>query len=147
MSTMPAPPPNGASSTLRCGSVVPDRRSCTSTSSTPLARALPSRLLAANASTMSGKIVNTSIRTVTSWSGSVRHANLHDLDTRCRRLPRCSEVEEALGRIDGDGPLDVVGDEHHGDEGSGVEHQQVGGGVGLHLDDLADGAPVLERDP
>ena len=42
--TMPGPPPNGASSTVRCGSSVWSRRSCTRTSSTPASMALPNRL-------------------------------------------------------------------------------------------------------
>ena len=41
--TMPGPPPYGASSTVRCASMVQLRRSCTRTSSSPRSRALPSR--------------------------------------------------------------------------------------------------------
>ena len=44
--TIPAPPPNGASSTVRCTSVVCSRRSWVRRSSRPVERALPSRLSA-----------------------------------------------------------------------------------------------------
>ena len=40
---MPAPPPYGVSSTVRCRSWVQSRRSCTWTSSRPLSRALPAQ--------------------------------------------------------------------------------------------------------
>ena len=43
-STIPAPPPNGLSSTERCGSVVPARRSWTRRSSRPARAAFPIRL-------------------------------------------------------------------------------------------------------
>ncbi len=59
---MPAPPPKGASSTLRCGSVAPSRRSCTRTSTSPWRRARPTMLEAQYESITSGKIVNTSMR-------------------------------------------------------------------------------------
>jgi hypothetical protein len=62
MRTMPAPPPNGASSTDRWGSVAQDRRSWTLMSSVPAALALPTRLWAAKWSTRPGKIVKTSMR-------------------------------------------------------------------------------------
>ncbi|CPU67941.1 Uncharacterised protein [Mycobacteroides abscessus] len=39
--TMPAPPPNGVSSTVRCRSVVQSRRSWTRRSRIPAVRALP----------------------------------------------------------------------------------------------------------
>jgi hypothetical protein len=38
---MPAPPPYGVSSTVRCRSLVHDRRSCTATLSRPESTALP----------------------------------------------------------------------------------------------------------
>lgn len=63
--TMPAPPPYGVSSTVRCRSVVHDRRSCTCRSSRPPERALPSRDTSSTEKN-SGKIVTMSIRTGTS---------------------------------------------------------------------------------
>ena len=58
---MPAPPPNGASSTLRCRSAAAERRSCTRTSSKPAARARPITEMEAMESTGSGKMVKMSI--------------------------------------------------------------------------------------
>ena len=60
---MPAPPPNGVSSTVRWTSVVWSRRSWQRRSSRPASRALPSRLSEQKPSTRSGKIVKTSMRT------------------------------------------------------------------------------------
>ena len=54
--TIPAPPPNGLSSTVRWTSVVCSRGSWVRRSSRPAARALPSRLAEQNASTTSGKM-------------------------------------------------------------------------------------------
>ncbi len=60
--TMPAPPPNGASSTVRCTSVVWSRRSWQAQVDQARWRALPSRLSEQKPSTSAGKIVKTSIR-------------------------------------------------------------------------------------
>ena len=57
---MPAPPPYGVSSTVRCRSVVKSRRSWTCKSSRPSWRALPIRDSSSGAR-YSGKIVTTSI--------------------------------------------------------------------------------------
>ena len=56
LSTMPAPPPYGVSSTVRCRSVVQVRRSCTCSSSSPFSTALPGSETR-SASRYSGKIV------------------------------------------------------------------------------------------
>src|SRR5689334_13051367 len=66
--TIPAPPPAGASSTVRCRSWVKSRRSWTARSSMPLRRALPIRESSSGAR-YSGKIVTTSIRSTGSVTG------------------------------------------------------------------------------
>src|SRR5437660_1671115 len=60
--TIPAPPPNGVSSTLRCGSVVCSRGSWTRTSTRPRSRARPRSDEPRGPSRYAGKIVNTSTR-------------------------------------------------------------------------------------
>ena len=60
--TMPAPPPNGLSSTVRCRSWAKSRRSCTRTSRMPSRRALPMSDRSRGAR-YSGKIETTSTRT------------------------------------------------------------------------------------
>ena len=60
--TMPAPPPNGLSSTVRCRSWAKSRRSCTRTSRMPSRRALPMSDRSSGAR-YSGKIETTSTRT------------------------------------------------------------------------------------
>src|SRR5258708_6439783 len=62
-STMPGPPPNGMSSTTRCRSAVKSLRSCTLTSSTPLAWARATIPSARGARTIAGKMVTMSIFT------------------------------------------------------------------------------------
>src|SRR5690349_10502311 len=59
--TMPAPPPYGVSSTVRCRSCVCSRRSCVRTSISPDCRALPSSDRSST-SKNDGKIVTMSIR-------------------------------------------------------------------------------------
>ncbi len=60
--SIPAPPPNGASSTVRCTSCVWSRRSWQESVTTPESRALPSKLAEQNSSTIDGNTENTSIR-------------------------------------------------------------------------------------
>ena len=59
---MPAPPPNGLSSIVRWTSVVWRRGSWQRRSTSPAARALPSRLSEQNPSTSAGKMLKTSMR-------------------------------------------------------------------------------------
>src|SRR5438309_7720976 len=87
--TMPAPPPYGVSSTVRCTSAVQARRSWTRTSRSPRSRALPSRDTPSGWR-YSGKIVTTSMRT----AGAPLAAR--------------AEVEQALGRVDHDPPAGHV---------------------------------------
>src|ERR1700690_1279596 len=61
-STIPAPPPNGRSSAVRCLSVVHLRRSWTATESRPLSRPFPRMLSARKPSSIPGKSVSTSMR-------------------------------------------------------------------------------------
>src|SRR5665647_3058012 len=56
--TIPAPPPMGVSSTVRCRSTAQARRSCTLRSSRPASRALPTRDRSSG-TRYSGKIVTT----------------------------------------------------------------------------------------
>src|SRR5829696_1043603 len=165
MSTMPAPPPNGESSTDRWGSVAHDLRSWTRTSSTPERRALPIRLCSAKLPTMSGKIVKTSTRMAGraydrrrprrpdhAWSrgpsgsgrarGRRQRSGSEGLGPRPSgsggRAATRSEVEQALGQVDGNPPGTAVDHEHHGHERPGVELEEVGGGVGDHGHAAAD---------
>src|ERR1035438_8623248 len=63
-STIPAPPPNGRSSAVRCLSVVQPLRSCTATWSRPLEQALPRPRSERNPSSIRGKRVRTSMRSM-----------------------------------------------------------------------------------
>src|SRR4051794_32069234 len=97
---MPAPPPNGASSTVRWTSVVASRRSCTRRSMNDRSCARPNRLADANDVTMSGKIVRTSIRT------AIRSART-----------AVEQLEQAVGSVDRDNALGrAVDHEHDGHE-------------------------------
>src|SRR4051812_44729771 len=115
--TMPAPPPSGASSTVRCRSRVKSRRSCTSTWRIPARRALPSRERSSGAR-YSGKIVTTSRRI------SLR------------------VVEQARRRVDDD---DAGGDVHGRDEGGDERHEPVGT-VRAADDEQVLGGRVLDGD-
>src|SRR5689334_5524529 len=64
LSTMPGPPPNGTSSTVRCRSVVKSLRSRTRTSIVPRAIARATTPSASGAPNIAGKIVTTSIRMI-----------------------------------------------------------------------------------
>src|SRR5580658_3823425 len=94
VSTMPAPPPNGLSSTERRASSAPSRRSCTRTSSVPASMARPRIETPQYVVTTSGKIVKTSILTSSA-----------------------SQVEQPLGDVDVDDVRRRVmgGDEADGD--------------------------------
>src|SRR3954449_1877240 len=114
MTTIPAPPPNGVSSTVRWTSVVCSRRSWTRTSNRPLAAARPSRLWLAKSATMPGKMVKTSMRTAATGSGLV-------------------EVEEPGRHVDHQASVGVTSlEEAQGHQGTRVEHQEVAGRVVLH---------------
>src|SRR5215472_2350888 len=107
--TMPGPPPNGASSTLRCTSCAQARRSWTASSMMPRSAALPSRETRRGAK-YSGKIVMMSIFTVPTRVG----AGIAGIGARTARR----EVEQARGRVDDQlpgGHVHVDGD--RGDEG------------------------------
>src|SRR3546814_9577788 len=96
--------------------------SWTRISMVPAACALPSRLCPANPVTISGKSVKTSMR-----------------------IARPLEVEEPIGRVDGDATRLLGGDEHDWHEGTPVEHEQVAGGVRLDLRDGADLRAVARK--
>src|SRR3546814_8952108 len=61
------------------------------------------------------------------------------------RIARPLEVEEPIGRVDGDATRLLGGDEHDWHEGTPVEHEQVAGGVRLDLRDGADLRAVGEH--
>src|SRR4029077_8456001 len=102
MSTIPGPPPNGESSTERCGSVAAERRSCTRRSRRPCSRAFAIRLCPRKSSMSVGKIVKTSIR----MSG------LHSL-------------EQADGRIDDDPAVLEGHDERGRDQHTAVDLEEI----------------------
>src|SRR5215472_4810676 len=105
---MPGPPPNGASSTLRCTSCAQARRSWTASSMMPRSAAFPSRETRRGAK-YSGKIVMTSIFTVPARVGT----GITGIAARATRR----EVEQARGRVDDQlpgGEVNVDGD--RGDE-------------------------------
>ena len=113
--TIPAPPPNGLSSTVRWTSVVWSRRSWragrAARRSGPCRAGWPSRTRRRGR----GRWLKTSIRT-------------------CRAVG-ISQVEQAVGRVDDDHAVGGLrGDEDHRDERAGVELEQVAGRVGDHRD-------------
>src|SRR5690606_37687932 len=73
--TMPAPPPYGVSSTVRCRSCVQSRRSWTFRSRRPVSRALPSSD-SVSPSKYDGKIETTSTRMVRGFSVGARSGKL-----------------------------------------------------------------------
>src|SRR3954471_3257500 len=116
---MPGPPPNGESSTERCGSSVHRRRSWTSTSITPARRALPSNDWSTKCSTMSGKMVKTAIRTLRVWV------------IGCRSGSQSPNLEETLWGVDHDAAVLAGDDEVDGNQAAAVEDKEVAGGIGL----------------
>ena len=104
---------------MRWTSDVWSRGSCRRRSSTPLARALPSRLSEQNPSTDAGNSVKTSIRTAGRHSPS---------------------SNSPAGRIDRDDAVGERHDERRRHEGAGLELEQVGGRVVDHRD-----APTARR--
>src|SRR5688572_19541 len=75
--TMPAPPPAGVSSTLRCLPVAKSRMSMAASAHLPSPRALPARLEPSGPGNISGKIVSTLACQV---MGSLDHLRRHDLE-------------------------------------------------------------------
>src|SRR4051794_3246343 len=134
--TMPAPPPKGVSSTVRCRSVVQSRRSWTRRSRSPDARALPTSE-SSRGLRYSGKIETTSMRT--SVVGPVV--------ARSDRLLGDDEVlgvrgEQAAGWVEHHAAAGDVDDRHdHPDEG----HQRAGA-VELPQDEHVVRRQVLEAD-
>src|SRR5215813_4409739 len=129
--TMPGPPPNGESSTLRCTSCAQARRSCTANSITPRSAALPSRETRSGVK-YSGKIVMMSIFTAPA------------ILVRAAR----SKVEQARRRVDDHLPRGQVHlDGDRGDEGHEHLCQPLGPGGGRDreqvlavVEDIADRA-------
>src|SRR5262249_14024402 len=105
--TIPGPPPNGASSTLRCTSCAQFRRSCTANSIRPRSAALPSRETP-TVLKYPGKIVMMSTFTAPAQNPAVGTA-----------LP---EVEQAGWRID-DEPL--AGQVHLDDDRRDERHEHL----------------------
>ena len=120
---MPAPPPNGVSSTVRCRSVVCSRRSWQRRSSDACGAGPAEQALASGTRRpVSGKIVKTSMRI---------------------GAPHRSRTGRRAGRSRD--PVDARHHEHHRHERARVEHEQIVGRVGLHrLDRAAHRAVALD---
>src|SRR5438105_1188432 len=127
--TIPGPPPNGASSTLRWRSSVNSRRSWTAIAASPASTARPTMPSATGAWTMAGKMVTTSILSI----GQLR---LHGHDPATLQVDLADE-----GVRHGDEQLSLRAT-HHEHRGLAPRHQDVGGraqrpplGI-LHLEPL-----------
>src|SRR5690606_25191117 len=120
--TMPAPPPNGVSSTVRCRSVAQLRRSWTARASSPEVTALPTSESRSGAR-YSGKIETTSIRTSGVALGRlVDVVGLRALGQRDLEVCRVAG-QESSGRVEHDpAALDV----HHRDERPGERDERPG---------------------
>ena len=115
--TIPAPPPNGVSSTLRCRSSVWSRGSWTRTSSRPRSRARPSSESAERALEVLGE-------------------DREDVDAHgaSRRLTSSSPSGGSTTTT----PASLLDDEHHRDQHAAVEHEQVVRRVRLDRDDATE---------
>ncbi len=173
--TMPGPPPAGVSSTERCRSLAWARISIASSDHTPLASALPARLMPSGPGNISGNRVRTVARhmapdsedfierieaCVLLRSSPRKRGPMFSLSLRIPAVAGMSRgclgvVEQANGRLDHQPPgrdidhrHDLAGERHHdGLAGFGPHLDQVAGTEIVHRHDGAERAAVWSPQP